>query len=186
VEAFKKARKNSISAEVREGGKRDAILHSVGANATHGLRLTNADKRRAVDRMLKDEEWAKWSDREIAKHCGVAPNTVGARRKKSSAQFAQKGKSDKTRTVKRGNTTYEQNTGSIGKGKQTSFRHDQQLPVDSPAPTGDAGFCTSESLRHLRKIEKNDPDRVKALLHVKNWIDKELETHSAPGSTHLP
>ena len=32
--------------DIREGGLREAILHSVGANATHGLRRTNEDKRR--------------------------------------------------------------------------------------------------------------------------------------------
>ncbi|MGT2479599.1 hypothetical protein ACU4GR_13540 [Methylobacterium oryzae CBMB20] len=35
-----------LPCEVRQGGLRDAILHSAGANAAHGLRRTNADKRR--------------------------------------------------------------------------------------------------------------------------------------------
>ena len=37
-----------IGAEVRQGTRRDAILFSVGANAVHGHRRTNDDKRRAV------------------------------------------------------------------------------------------------------------------------------------------
>jgi hypothetical protein len=60
-----------IDADVRKGTQRDAILHAVGANGTHGLLRTNADKRRSVAIMLDDPEWTKWSDRQIAKACGV-------------------------------------------------------------------------------------------------------------------
>jgi ParB-like chromosome segregation protein Spo0J len=55
-----------LPATVHEGGRRDAILFAVGANATHGLRRTNADKRRAVLTLLHDPEWRQWSDSEIA------------------------------------------------------------------------------------------------------------------------
>src|SRR5690625_1157178 len=55
-----------ITAIVHDGGKRDAILHSVGANGNHGKRRTNDDKRKAVKTLLNDEEWSQWSDREIA------------------------------------------------------------------------------------------------------------------------
>jgi ParB-like chromosome segregation protein Spo0J len=37
-----------ISADVREGDRRDAILFAVGANAAHGLKRTNRDKCHAV------------------------------------------------------------------------------------------------------------------------------------------
>ena len=56
-----------LKAEISKGSRRDAILHAVGANATHGLRRTNADKRRAVSVLLEDEEWGSWSNREIAR-----------------------------------------------------------------------------------------------------------------------
>jgi hypothetical protein len=45
-----------ISTDVREGGQRDAILYAVGANAAHGLKRTNQDKRNAVMVLLKDAE----------------------------------------------------------------------------------------------------------------------------------
>ncbi len=45
-----------VAAEVRPGTQRDAVLYSVGANATHGLRRTNADRRKAVLTLLEDEE----------------------------------------------------------------------------------------------------------------------------------
>lgn len=71
------AGKERIEAEVRQGTQRDAILYSVGANATHGLRRTNADKRRAVEMLLRDDEWSQWSDRVIADKCGVSNRFVG-------------------------------------------------------------------------------------------------------------
>ena len=66
VEAARKIDRDSILAEVRNGTARDAILHGVGSNASHGLLRTQADKRRAIERLLTDPEWARWSDRKIA------------------------------------------------------------------------------------------------------------------------
>ncbi len=65
-----------IPADVRSGTRRDAILHAAGANASHGLRRTNADKRRAVETLLRDDEWAKWSNMEIGRRCNVSEGTV--------------------------------------------------------------------------------------------------------------
>lgn len=76
IEAFKRAEKVEINAEIRTGGKREAILYSVGANATHGLKRTPEDKRNAVLKLLQDKEWAKWSGTEIAKRCNVSHTFV--------------------------------------------------------------------------------------------------------------
>lgn len=67
----------TVEADVRQGSRRDAILFSASANVTHGLRRTNADKRRAVVALLSDPEWASWSDNEIARRCAVSPGLVG-------------------------------------------------------------------------------------------------------------
>lgn len=78
--SHKQAGKASILAEVREGTVRDAILFSLGANCTHGLRRTNADKRKAVQTLLADPEWRTWSDRKIAEVAGVThPFVAGIR-----------------------------------------------------------------------------------------------------------
>lgn len=66
-----------VLCKVHKGSRRDAILHAAGANANHGLRRTNADKRKAVETLLRDEEWQKWSDAEIARRCAVDAKTVG-------------------------------------------------------------------------------------------------------------
>ena len=72
---------SKVPAIVKTGGQRDAILYAASANAVHGLRRTNADKRRAVEVLLRDEEWRQWSDQEIARRCAVDPKTVGTIRR---------------------------------------------------------------------------------------------------------
>ena len=67
---------SQIPADVRAGTRRDAVLHAAGANASHGLRRTDGDKRRAVEVLLRDEEWSKWSNYEIARRCAVHESYV--------------------------------------------------------------------------------------------------------------
>ena len=79
--ANKKAGFLDIEATVHEGTRRDAVLFSISANAQHGLRRTNEDKRKAVLTLLEDLEWSEWSDSEIARQCCVSHVTVGRVRK---------------------------------------------------------------------------------------------------------
>lgn len=83
--ANKAAGSPGIACEVINGTLRDAILYSLGANGQHGLQRTNADKRNVVIIMLKDLEWADWSDREIARHCHVSHVLVANIRKELGA-----------------------------------------------------------------------------------------------------
>ncbi|WP_264840504.1 hypothetical protein [Burkholderia cenocepacia] len=76
-EAYVAARIDEIPADMYEGTRRDAQLYALGANASHGLRRTNDDKRRAVSLMLEDSEWSCWSDSEIARSCRVSQPFVG-------------------------------------------------------------------------------------------------------------
>lgn len=62
VEAARRAGLSTFRFEVLPGGLREAILDAAGSNARHGLRRTDADKRRAVETLLRDEEWGRWSD----------------------------------------------------------------------------------------------------------------------------
>lgn len=64
-----------IEADVRKGSRQDALKHALTANCSHGLRRTNADKRRSVELAL--EEWPNTSSRELAKMCGVSDMFVG-------------------------------------------------------------------------------------------------------------
>jgi len=74
--ACKSLGKPAIATDRREGSQRDAILYSLGANASHGLRRSSADKRRAVEMMLKDSQWSQWANCDIARRCGVDEKTV--------------------------------------------------------------------------------------------------------------
>ncbi len=74
--AARQAGRHALLADIRSGAQREAILYSVGANSTHGLNRTNEDKRQAVLTLLSDVEWGKWSNREIARQCGVSDQFV--------------------------------------------------------------------------------------------------------------
>ena len=105
-----------IYEDIQPGTQRDAILYSLSANAKHGLRRTNADKRKAVQTLLDDPEWGRWSDREIAKRCAVGYDLVADIRKSHLPETIDRPRSD-ARTVQRNGTTYEQKTANIGKQK---------------------------------------------------------------------
>jgi ParB-like nuclease family protein len=105
--AAKKAGLGSLKAEIRKGSRRDAILYAVGANAT--LRRTREDKRHAVEILLKDEEWSKWSNRTIAHRCGVNEKLV------RTLRFSSAAKPQIARRVERNGKTYDMNTNKIGK-----------------------------------------------------------------------
>lgn len=62
--------------DLRNGTQRDAVLHSLGANDSHGLRRSAADKRKAVTTMLSDPEWSQWSRNKIAQWCHVSEGLV--------------------------------------------------------------------------------------------------------------
>lgn len=79
--ANKRINSPGISADVKEGSVRDAILHGIEANNKHGLRPTNEDKRKGVITMLKDIEWQDFSNREIGRICGVSHTLVNTIRK---------------------------------------------------------------------------------------------------------
>lgn len=119
----------SISATVRKGTQREAILTSVGANATHGLRRTNADKRRAVLILLEDEEWSKWTNVAIAKACGVAESFV--RKLKKEFNIVQ---NDVRTYVTKHGTQSTMNVAKIGKG---SNKHQEGAQMTTSEITGD-------------------------------------------------
>ena len=124
--AAKIAEISDIFVDVKQGTRRDAVLFSVGANATHGLRRTNDDKRRAVETLLLDQEWNTWSDREIAKRCSVGNKFVGDLRRSLCSEH-----SERTYTTKHGTTAVMQTT-KIGK----SSASETELTARPPLQTG--------------------------------------------------
>ncbi len=145
----------NIPARVLPGGQREAILHAAGANASHGLRRTNADKRRAVETLLRDEDWAKWSDREIARKCNVSDRMVNAIRAELSANNSQM---PTERMVQRGETIYSMNTSGQRDAAQRRYVEPKTAPLvvavePSPFPTITAAQAKSAT------IEQPEPSR---------------------------
>lgn len=78
LHAAKRLGRASIQVNVEQGTLRDAILFSLGANNNHGLRRSNADKRKCVRTLLEDFEWGEMSVAEMAHLCAVSPQLVMA------------------------------------------------------------------------------------------------------------
>lgn len=134
VNAALRAGRETIEATVHQGTQRDAILWSISANATHGLRRTNEDKRRAVTRLLSDPEWAGWSNREIARRAAVDDKFVGTVRQALSADNPQIDE----RRVTRNGTEYVMQTAGIGQAVQTEHVGAQPATQRDDAPYYDA------------------------------------------------
>ena len=131
----------SINAEVEQGTQRDAILRSLGANSDHGLRRTNADKRRAVMLALNDPEWSQWSDREIARRCNVSPMLVGELRSSSTVSSYSERKTGDGRIM---------NTSNIGKPAPTA-QSVKRLTTFTyyPGMKADCRVCEFNGLPHI-------------------------------------
>jgi hypothetical protein len=118
LHASRAAERAEVECNIVHGTRRDAVLYSVGANTSHGLRRTNEDKRKAVLTLLKDDEWAQWSAREIAKVCAVDHRFVD--RLRDSLGIIPSEKSDPKYTTKHG-TISTMNTTNIGKPTEKRY-----------------------------------------------------------------
>ena len=88
--AHAQLRRAVIRARVVRGTRSDAIWYASRANATHGLRRTNADKRRAVRLALEHPLGARMSNAAIAKHCHVHDRLVASVRDEIERDDAEK------------------------------------------------------------------------------------------------
>lgn len=128
--AAKAVKQKTIAAHIHEpidteSAQRSAILFAVSANDAHGRNRTQEDKRRAVETLLKDPEWSKWTDREIGRQCRVSHTFVKGRRDKMINAGVLKDKPK--RKAKRRGTEYEINTDKIGE-------KDPSPPKQKPTP----------------------------------------------------
>jgi len=71
-----RATRKDLECEILDGTERDAILDAMQDNAEHGVRLTPADKRKAVNRLLDDSEWGKLGQAKVAEMANVSLGLV--------------------------------------------------------------------------------------------------------------
>jgi hypothetical protein len=173
-----------ILAEIWVGSRREAIVHAMKANAEHGLPYTAADRRRAVETLVRDQEWALWSDREIARQVGVSPTTVGTIRSELSVHAGQMPEVEAVptpakRTVARGGKSYEMDIAKIGKREQSpSARELAAATCDvSPSMVDRAAALIEEAPDLAEKveagemtIEEAEQDRLPPTFAARRWI----------------
>lgn len=75
LQACRRAGRDEVEVEVYAGTRDDALWFAVGANRTHGERLSRADKRHAVE--LVFATWPDLSLRRIAAQVGCSKSYVG-------------------------------------------------------------------------------------------------------------
>jgi hypothetical protein len=197
---------SNFPCDVREGGLREAVLFSCGANAAHGLPRTNEDKRRAVMKLLQDTEWGKKSEVWIAEQCKVSRTLVRSLMA-SAPHLVEKQDRTADRTVTRGGATYIQNTANIGKRSQTD-----EAPASTTTPPDSPGYAQhkrdlensfiSAAIRDLERIISGLPAPEDAagrfphhhrhiitkatLFEMSEWLRRFAEAYTAPVPTDDP
>lgn len=170
--AAKRIGLTEMDADVQAGTRRDAVLFAAGANTSHGLPRTNADKRRAVEMLLNDAEWAQWSDREIARRCGVHHVFVGDMRKSILV-------TNTSMNPERSFTHHKTGTPSTMRTENIGKRSPAPAPAPpAPVPTKPSAVSrgvglayANQAISFLNKIPPDDGLREEALDFVISWIE---------------
>jgi len=161
---------DTIEANVTQGTQQDAAWASCGANKTHGLRRTNADKRRAVTRALTLRP--DWSDRKIAEHVGVGHVLVSKMRGEMTVHKEQSAIPAPARTGRDGRTI---NTANIGARNQAA------RPKAEPAPEYDDCIEISTDPEVIRKnVEESNAREWRGYASfVREYLERIDHTHPA-------
>ena len=153
-----------IEAEIHNGTRRDAILFALSANDKHGLRRTNADKRRSVLVLLEDFEWSEWNNTKIAEVCGVSATFVDKIRKETNTP------TPATRKVSRDGVEYDMDTSKMGKKSKKE---------PDPDPVIDEKEQKIEEMATEFQSIAEENESLKAKLAVKSMDVSEEDKHSA-------
>jgi hypothetical protein len=149
-----------IPANVHSGGRVDALKCALSANAVHGHRRTNADKRRCVEIALK--EFPKLSSRAIAEMAGVSTDMVIANRPQPSDSDSSRrvGKDGKERPAYLGEPKIERKEDD---GETLELRREL-------GPPSNGMQYARMAVMDLESIKDDDLERQEALDFVKGWI----------------
>ncbi len=163
MEAARKLSIEQIQADVEAGTLRDAIRYSLSANSRHGLRRTNADKRRAVARALLDKEWIKLSDNKLAVMCAVSRPFVSKVR--SSLEEEGEITSQSVRLDSQGNEYHIDKVGARAYRRQQKEERQKKVKkeLSQPLPTATPELALAATAPKSRK-KKKEGSRVKVKL----------------------
>jgi len=166
--AARSLEKESIAVNLHPGGRAEALKCALGANALHGHRRSNADKRRCVEIALA--EFPKLSSRAVAAMCGVSNHMVDDAR--PAAQL--------------GDSPSSTRTGLDGKERPATRRvvSEPQEPAedevddqwkDNPGrvlgPPQDGMQFAGTAIMNLEQIRTDDAERGEAFALVRKWLD---------------
>lgn len=142
---------------VGEGDIDDAAWAAAAANRTHGVRRTNADKRRAVRMALECGIGLESSNRVVAEHCGVHHATVARVRQEVEAALRQVDKVSTSRVGADGKRYPVSGGGSPQVGNfPTSERGDVRRDGPLQRATGAAG-SSGDPLADVASLGGDDP-----------------------------
>ena len=183
------AGKETIMANVQAGDLATAQWLSYSANQTHGLRRSNADKRRAVELALSHPKAVTLSDQQLSNHCGVARSNVWNIRKEmeSTCQIDKSA----TRTGRDGRTI---NTANIGKSSTDKLAPEavtalqSSLVADSPEEVERVAKLPAEA--QVEAIRTVDAGEAKTVKEFESELKREAQTEKinviAEGNTAMP
>lgn len=192
VEAASSIGLKDITTLIKQGSRREAILYSVGANTTHGLRRSNTDKRRAVLKLLEDPEWSQWSNREIARRVAVNEKTVRNMRQAicgKSADTKLNNEKNSARKVKRDGKVYSMDITNIGKQDTSVDSNESKLmkPKSPPAIDQRVTVIGNHLLSGLKGRVTALPNRNSAIVEFENGQKELMQLHDldwwAPSAT---
>lgn len=161
-----------------EDAREAALLEALGTNIAHGLRRTNADKRRAC--YLALQNWSAWTDSKIAEVVGVDHKTVASVRRKMAEQGEldasekRTGKDGKRRAPRKKST----NLGNSQVDKTVSLVSDpRKIPeVIQDLDDNLAAFCKRcanyvDFLHKLSKQPEVTPSEIEQLEVINNTVE---------------
>lgn len=167
VTSHEKRGETHILVKVRTGTRAEAILYAAGANATHGLRRTNKDKRRAVRLVLGLR--AAWTNGVVAEHCSVSDRLVTDVRRELGLPDTP------TRVDRRGRTINVEGIGRRPAAGTPAGAAAKSVEARTVAPPSSAVRLSDEraaAVDRLRDVDAREPEDLDALLVVRKVHDE--------------
>ncbi len=205
VLAAEKLEWREIDAEVRVGGRQDAIWYALAANKIHGLRMSRADVRQAIKRAL--QEFLDRSNREIARQIGCGDQLVGEVRAELESNCVihavekTVGADGKLRPAKRKARPAPEGIPAESPTDVSSASADTPAVVIPLEPTPSAAAApeqpveqeakpvgmeiATQALELLRTIPADDAQRMQAITLISRWLI-EVTTASGCGGIDRP